>query len=471
MKTRLSNIALVTLIAVMTMMSVGASADNIKITLKNGVVYSYDTSELDEVKYVGGDYGSATGIGVKIYLKGADSSIDFLYSEMTSFEVQSIAAPEITPGSRYITGSTTVTITCDTPGAIIYYTTDGTDPTTSSRSGSSPVTFTVNETKTVRAIAVLENMTSEVVEAVYTFTDDGNLNRNALSPNWEKNTGNMTGTPKSYNFWKLEFPHISEKSNTSWLQKYIAEDVNEYGVNYNVEWDNDLVANRWTCYRMDRKNTEENVDRKDDFKADDELLEASRSTLDDYSGSGYSRGHLCPAADRKCSTAMVKQTCLLSNMQPQWQYHNGGQWASLEGDVRKWAARCDTLYVVKAATISDKVTLNGRQEDGVFSERCIGTGSDARPEGLLVPKYFYMALLAYDKSSDTYQAMGVWTYHCSSSSNKQSAEYITIDELEQRTGIDFFCNLPDDIEADVEASMTRSYWIYNNGGTDKVEPR
>ena len=83
MKTRVSNIALVTLIAVMTMMSVGASADNIKITLKNGVVYSYDTSELDEVKYVGGEYGSATGIGVKIYPKGADASIDFLYSEMS----------------------------------------------------------------------------------------------------------------------------------------------------------------------------------------------------------------------------------------------------------------------------------------------------------------------------------------------------------------------------------------------------
>ena len=68
--------------------------------------------------------------------------------------------------------------------------------------------------------------------------------------------------------------------------------------------------------------------------------------------------------------------------------------------------------------------------------------------------------------------MGIWTKHFNGTTkgadgitdfdwpviNKENAEYITIDELEQRTGLDFFCNLPDDIEDAVEATFTPSYW-------------
>lgn len=40
------------------------------------------------------------------------------------------------------------------------------------------------------------------------------------------------------------------------------------------------------------------------------------------------------------------------------------------------------------------------------------------------------------------------------------SEYITIQELQNRTGIDFFCNLNDDIEQAVEATIDQSYWGY-----------
>ena len=160
-------------------------------------------------------------------------------------------------------------------------------------------------------------------------------------------------------------------------------------------------------------------------------------------------------------------------MQPQWQKHNEAQWANLEGDVRKWAARCDTLYVVKAATIDD-ITLNNVTESGVYSTTYNGTYySDLKCNGrLLVAKYYYMALLAFNKSTNTYQAIGIWTKHYNAGTtgasgsgsydwpiiNKENAQYISIDELEKRTGIDFFCNLPDDIEDQVEASFNTSYW-------------
>ena len=199
------------------------------------------------------------------------------------------------------------------------------------------------------------------------------------------------------------------------------------------------------------------VKRHDDFKADPEV--AVSSQLADYSGSGFSRGHLCPSADRLCSTEQNKQTFFLTNMQPQYQSHNGGLWSRLETQVRDYATddnytdtHCDTLYIVKAATITDKVTINDTQVDGVYGTKCNNR--------LLVPKYFYMALLHYNKELDAYQAIAFWTEHLSTTQSVANlGDYaISIDELEKRTGIDFFCNLPDDIEDYVESSLNLEFW-------------
>ena len=178
-----------------------------------------------------------------------------------------------------------------------------------------------------------------------------------------------------------------------------------------------------------------NVSRKDDFKEDPDIPYQYRTKLSDYSGSGFSRGHLCPSSDRLCSREQNSQTFYLSNMQPQWQAHNGGLWNNLEGLVRKWdnSSFRDTLYIVKAATIDD---ANIKQYTS---------------SGLIVPKYFYMAILCV--KNHQYKAIGLWTEHKNESdTNKNYGDYaISIDELERRTGIDFFCNLPDDIEEEVES--------------------
>ena len=151
-------------------------------------------------------------------------------------------------------------------------------------------------------------------------------------------------------------------------------------------------------------------------------------------------------------------------LQPQWQAHNGGLWKNLEDLVRKYAtdasatkATCDTLYVVKAATITPKVTINNQEEDGVYADKCKGTKGIHE---LIVPKYFYMALLHFNKATNTYKAIAFWTLHKNEGdTNKNYADYaISIDELEKRTGIDFFCNLPDEIETAVEAECDLIFW-------------
>ena len=77
---------------------------------------------------------------------------------------------------------------------------------------------------------------------------------------------------------------------------------------------------------------------------------------------------------------------------------------------------------------------------------------------LIVPKYFFMALL--EKNANGYKALAFWTEHLNHTvPNAHLADYaITIDALEEKTGIDFFCNLPDDTEDKVEKSLSLISW-------------
>lgn len=118
-----------------------------------------------------------------------------------------VATPEISPVSGNFEQPQTVSISCATTGATIYYTTDGTTPTANSTQYTAP--FTVNETTTVKAIAVMNGMEdSEVAEATYTKVEviTGTVSPTTLTMNTEvgtpvtatvtiTNTGNTAFTP------------------------------------------------------------------------------------------------------------------------------------------------------------------------------------------------------------------------------------------------------------------------------------
>ncbi|MBR4514834.1 MAG: chitobiase/beta-hexosaminidase C-terminal domain-containing protein [Lachnospiraceae bacterium] len=86
------------------------------------------------------------------------------------------AAPKVEtpvlPAAGSFSSSKTITITCGTAGATIYYTTNGSAPTTASTAYTD--SFTVSSTTTVKAIAVKDGMTdSEIATATYTYSAPG----------------------------------------------------------------------------------------------------------------------------------------------------------------------------------------------------------------------------------------------------------------------------------------------------------
>ena len=83
--------------------------------------------------------------------------------------LEAVATPTFSPAAGSYTGTQSVTISCATDGATIHYTTDGTDPTTSSETYTTAIT--VSETATIKAIAVKNGMAnSAVASATYTIT-------------------------------------------------------------------------------------------------------------------------------------------------------------------------------------------------------------------------------------------------------------------------------------------------------------
>ncbi len=220
-----------------------------------------------------------------------------------------------------------------------------------------------------------------------------------------------------------------------YMSSYITKEERNFGFTWNRNnWRNGVV---WNGISWDY----------DPFQEDPLIPEEYRTTLADHQRNGHDRGHIVASADRLNSMEANGQTFYLSNMHPQLSgFNQRGIWANLENRIRnnydKDSFR-DTLYIVKGGTI-----------DADFH---YATGSGRE---LVVPDYFYMALLCKNSNPGQwgYKAIAFWMPHKANNSDDFKAYAISIDELERKTGIDFFCNLPDNIEATVESNMALNTW-------------
>ena len=72
-------------------------------------------------------------------------------------------------------------------------------------------------------------------------------------------------------------------------------------------------------------------------------------------GSGYVRGHLCPAADRDTDKALLKQTYLTSNMAPMTMVCNSGPWKAVEDTIRHIAKTHHTVLTAAGTIFTDSI--------------------------------------------------------------------------------------------------------------------
>lgn len=167
----------------------------------------------------------------------------------------------------------------------------------------------------------------------------------------------------------------------------------------------------FVAQRLNRRLLEQGqgLKRADKFYADARLPRAERSELDDYKHSGYSRGHMAPAADMSTPEAMA-QSFSLANMVPQNQIHNAGAWSQVEQATRKYALRAK----------GDVYVFTGP----VFTKNAAAIG----PGKVAVPDYIFK--LVYDAS--TYKS---WVYWQANSADTRMSAPISYEEFTRRTGM------------------------------------
>jgi endonuclease G len=157
----------------------------------------------------------------------------------------------------------------------------------------------------------------------------------------------------------------------------------------------------------------------------------------DYRGSGYSRGHLAPAADFLWSDDAVRSTFLLSNAVPQNHQVNVGVWAQLERLIRRMAAASDAVYIFSGPLFeSAQQTIGGGRiavPSHTFKVALLVTGDERRMIAAIVP------------NSDI--------------RGSRLDEFIaSVDEVERRTGLDFFAALADDEEEQLESARRGTHY-------------
>lgn len=250
----------------------------------------------------------------------------------------------------------------------------------------------------------------------------------------------------------IEFPALSQASSSEVIIHYavLNSKTNEQGINYSLEWDHSKKATRWVCYKMYSATNASNWSRNnwsngDPWSYDPDVPQnEQQETYNELSKTNpplanstyYEKGHILASADRLGSQEANGQTYYMTNIYPMVHNFNVGAWATLEGRVRTWGKQSDTLYVCKGGTIDSNDKILGYTKGNH-----------------IVPKYFYMALLS--KKGSTLKAIGFLLEHTDPTDWGPISGYArNIQQLERETGIDFFCNLPDDTENEIETVET-----------------
>lgn len=266
----------------------------------------------------------------------------------------------------------------------------------------------------------------------------------------------------------LEIPAVQEDDYL--YREHYVDYAGQHIMNLAIAWDAKLRHSHWVAFSFDKTTAADNVSRTDAWSWDPAFDFATMGGVEeaDHKSDGYDKGHLCASEDRVYCKEANEQTFYYTNISPQIASLNQKYWVGLEQLIQKWGRSTsggtyDKVYVTKGGTLN-KLLINFtgtiKGGDGKYPK------TDAEGltiHGLAVPAYYYMAILA--EKEGTYQAIGFLVPHSELLPQKPTAGdlqvyAVSIDKLEQETGIDFFCNLPDVIEDQIERDYNLEDWVW-----------
>lgn len=166
---------------------------------------------------------------------------------------------------------------------------------------------------------------------------------------------------------------------------------------------------------------------------------------DSWGVNGYARGHQIPSAARNANKEMNRQTFYFTNMTAQDYDFNSGLWADVEELERDAASQFDTLYVVTGPILD-------ADGDGYWEYFQDNAGNS-----VAVPEAYFRVLLGVQ--ADEYNAIGFFYLNGDNGHTRpQESDLRTVAEIEEKTGITFFKNLPPERAAEVKSQRNPELW-------------
>lgn len=202
---------------------------------------------------------------------------------------------------------------------------------------------------------------------------------------------------------------------------------------YSLSYSEPHEQAEWVAYELKKSHLSKANYKRPYFEVD-QAVKTGAASWKNYKDSGYDRGHLCPAGDRRYSKQAYDETFLTSNISPQDPEFNAGIWNELEQAVRHWANKYDGVFVVTGGILKGNLTTIGQ-------------------ERVAVPDQFYK--IVYDPGNEKMIAFLM--------PNKNSGAplrefVVSVDSVEALTGIDFFPELEDTLEDHLEAMVDYRLW-------------
>ena len=206
---------------------------------------------------------------------------------------------------------------------------------------------------------------------------------------------------------------------------------------FTISYNKTTKTPNWVAWHLTKSHTYGRNLRDEEIFTEDTTVGTPRATDNDYYGSRYDRGHMCPAGDNKWSNKAMTESFLFTNVCPQNHGLNKYEWNDLEILCREWAREYGAVDIV-----CGPIFENGTEQKTIGKNK------------VWVPDAFFKVVLCRKASP---KAIG-FIYRNEGRKQLMENAVRTVDEVERITGIDFFPSLKDDVENRVEADATLSRW-------------
>ena len=207
---------------------------------------------------------------------------------------------------------------------------------------------------------------------------------------------------------------------------------------YTVSYNSDYRIANWVAYELTASEAKSQKTERSNKFVPDPKVKGATATNEDYTRTGYDRGHLAPAGDMKWSAKAMRESFYLSNICPQKPKLNRGIWKELEEQCRLWAMDNGKLLIATGPVITDDMKRLGKNR-------------------VAVPNAFYKVICYH--TGKEYKGIA-FLFENRDYENALKTMAIPIDSVERVTGIDFFPSIPDKEEKAMEATVDSNSWSF-----------